>query len=650
MGVTGAARAPQARLTNHVQPGSIRGVTAAFLLAVLTLGARTPMDDSTIKILPTPLCAGRINPMQCGQFMEYLCTLFPGMWAEKLSDGSFEGLTPYKFEFIKETDFREKPWYPSGAVNRGEFALDRDHPVNGETCQRITVADGPPATVGISQDGIAVDPGDPCKLSMWMRASGLTSKVSVYLHEGGQVLAEASFSPTAGWKKYTAKLTPTAKATNATFTVNMRGPGTLWLDAASLMPGKTVGGWRPDVVAALRALKPHVIRIGGSVMDDPNLGDFQWSDTIGDQDLRKPFRAWGGLQPTGPGIEEFVQLCHAVDAEPLICVRFRARTPKDAAEEIEYFNGSVDTKMGALRAKNGHPRPYAVKFWQIGNERWGEDYWSKVPDFCKAMKAADPSIKLMSSYPADELIKLAGQYLDYVCPHHYECDNLTAENDDFTHLRATLVKLAPGRNIKLGVTEWNTTGGDWGVRRATLWTLENALDCSRYQNLMHRNCDIVEIANRSNLTNSFCSGILQSDNHRLYLTPTYYAQMLYSNLAGVKSLQIAPAAPLKAGLDVSATASESGDMLTLFCVNGSPDEVSKSLDLTALGGKWKPVLRTWTLADTQNAGEPDVTNSFNNPTRVDIARVNKTVSGARFAYRFPPLSLTVLRFERPTVK
>ncbi len=60
----------------------------------------------------------RINPFQYGQFIEYLCNLVPGMWAEKLYDGSFEGLKPYKFAYLKETDFREKPWYPTGATNR----------------------------------------------------------------------------------------------------------------------------------------------------------------------------------------------------------------------------------------------------------------------------------------------------------------------------------------------------------------------------------------------------------------------------------------------------------------------------------------------------------------------------------------------------
>ena len=61
-----------------------------------------------------------------------------------------------------------------------------------------------------------------------------------------------------------------------------------------------------------------------------------------------------------------------------------------------------------------------------------------------------------------------------------------------------------------------------------LWTLENALWCSRYHNLMQRHADLVTIANRSNLINSFCSGIIQTDNHRLYKTPTYYAQQLYA--------------------------------------------------------------------------------------------------------------------------
>ena len=85
--------------------------------------------------------------------------------------------------------------------------------------------------------------------------------------------------------------------------------------------------------------------------------------------------------------------------------------------------------------------------------------------------------------------------------------------DDVAALPAMIAENAPGRDIRLGITEWNTTAGDWGLGRAMLWTLDNALWCSRYHNFMHRHCDLIEIANRSNLADSFCSGIIQTNNH-----------------------------------------------------------------------------------------------------------------------------------------
>src|SRR5579864_3681442 len=188
------------------------------------------------------------------------------------------------------------------------------------------------------------------------------------------------------------------------------------------MPDDAIGGWRPDVVAAVRALKPGIIRFGGSALDDANLGEFEWRDTIGDPERRKPFRAWGGLQPTGPGLEEIVQFCGQVGAEPLLCVRVSGKTPRDAADQVAYFNAPADTPMGRLRAANGHPRPYGVKFWQVGNERAGAEYENRLADFCKAMRGVDPGIKLLSSYPTAGVLRQAGQLLDYVCPHHYDCE------------------------------------------------------------------------------------------------------------------------------------------------------------------------------------------------------------------------------------
>jgi alpha-N-arabinofuranosidase len=597
-----------------------------------------------IRITRDPLVPGEINKFQYGQFVEYLCNLIPSMWAEKLYDGSFEGLSPYKFVYLKETDFREKPWYPRGATNRAVWSLDPTNPISGKVAQKIAATGITPCTVGIAQDGIALARGQACLFSCYLRSQGVKGEVEVQLHREGKVYATCRFQPGPQWKKFQARLVPSDTDTQATLSISFRGPGTLWLDNASLMPENTVGGWRRDVVEAVRALKPAIIRFGGSALDDSNLGEFEWRDTIGDPDRRKPFRAWGGLQPTGPGLEEIVQFFQHVDAEPLICIRVSERNPKDAADQVQYFNGGLDTPMGKLRARNGHEQPYGIKYWQVGNERSGRAYETQLPGYCKALKAVDPTIQLLSSYPTEGVLRQAGEYLDYVCPHHYDCENLPATEGNLIAVRGMLRKHAPGRPIKVGVTEWNTTAGDAGPKRARLWTLENALACSRYHNLIHRHADLVTIANRSNLANSFCSGIIQTDNHRLYKTPTYYAQQLYATRAGNRPLRIESALPANQAPDLSAALSASGDAVILFAVNTSLEEVTRQLDLSAFGEGGQEY-NVWTLTDRQQAGEPDVANSFDYPERISPVTSKQRAASARFTYRFPALSLTVIEWR-----
>jgi alpha-N-arabinofuranosidase len=409
------------------------------------------------------------------------------------------------------------------------------------------------------------------------------------------------------------------------------------------MPEDNIGGWRRDVVTSVKALKPGVIRFGGSALDDANLGEFEWKDTIGDPDRRKPFRAWGGLQPTGPGLEEIVQFCRLVNAEPLICVRFSKRTPNNAAEQVQYFNGAADTPFGALRVKNGHAEPYRIKYWQVGNERAGADYEASLAAICRAMQEADPSITLLSSYPTAGVLQQASDRIAYVCPHQYNCADLDGCRRELDATRSLIQRFAPGKSIKIAVTEWNTTAGDWGPSRAMLWTLENALACSRYHNFLHRQADLVDIANRSNLTNSFCSGIIQTDNHRLYKTPTYYAQHLYATRAGSRPLKIDAAAPNRAPPDVSATLSEDGKKVALFAVNFTAADVVRPVDFSVFGAGAREIA-TWTLADQRRAGEADATNSFDEPERISTTATKISVPGPKFEYTFPALSLTVLEW------
>jgi len=601
---------------------------------------------SAIKVLRKPLHPDKINPYQYGQFIEHLCTLVPGMWAEKLYDGSFEGLSPYKFVYLKETDFKEKPWYPIGATNRGVFEQDSHTKVSGNVSKRITATPGAPCTLGIGQDGIAVQKGLSCQFSCYVKRTGFDTAIHVSIIKDAKTVASGELQPAVGgdWQKLSVKLTPNDTVTDGTFKIEFRGPGTLWLDNASLMPENNVGGWRADVVEAVKALKPGIIRYGGSTLDDANLGDFKWRDAVGNPDTRMPFTAWGGLQPAAAGLEEIVQFCYAVHSEPLICIRFEHNTPEEAAAEVEYFNGAASTKMGALRAQNGHEKPYGIKYWQVGNERAGEAYEAGLSAFCVAMRRVDSGIKILSSYPTPGVLKSASEVLDFVSPHQYNVHDLTGTAQQLASTRRMIAEFGGGKAIKVGVTEWNTTAGDAGPDRAMLWNLENALACSRYQNLIHRNCDLVEIANRSNLTNSFCSGIIQTDRYRLYKTPTYYAQQLYSTLAGTHALTIDSELPADFGPDISATLSSDSKTVTLFAINSTGEELKRPLDLTDFGAHESLRADIWTLADRLHTGEPDVTNSFSFPDRITPLHTSSRVA-SRYEASFAPYSLTVIQFH-----
>ena len=598
-----------------------------------------------LTVTSEPICGAKISPYQYGQFIEYLCGLTLSMFAEQVFDGSFEGVPPYRVEFRKDLDRLEKPWYPDGAVHRGEFALDSVEACNGTVSQRITQKPGDPCTLGVSQRDKHVTAGEPLRCRLYLRARGLQSAVQVAIWGHGKTYASATFQPTEQWRRFETILEPTDTDPDATLSVSFRGPGTVWIDQVSLMTTDNVFGWRRDVAEALKDLRPGIIRFGGSTTEG-----FDWAATIGDAAKRVPFTTcWGGLESGNAGLEEFVQLCRWVGAEPLICVRFTGRTPKEAAEQVEYFNGSATTPMGQLRARNGHAEPYGVRFWQIGNELGDETYQKGVGEFCKAMKAVDPGIKLMAAFPSPGLLQNAGSWIDYICPHHYSCQNLQAMEEDVARCRKMIAENVPGRDIRLGITEWNTTAGDWGLGRAMLWTLDNALWCSRYHNFMHRHSDLIEIANRSNLADSFCSGIIQTNGTGLFKTPTYYAQQLYATYAGSQPLGIAIDAelPCDPGLDTSATLGEDGQTVTLFAVNFTTDSQTRTLDFTALA-PLDQSLQVWTLADTLGACERDAANDWRYPDRIRTEDGKSQLTDATLTYRFPPLSLTVLRMQRKT--
>ena len=607
----------------------------AIAAAMQVFGADGDPLRAQVLIHAQPLHAGRINPKLFGNFIELLDDVVPGMWAELLNDRSFEGVIPAAnwCYYDGSPDICDRQWDTNST-----WMLDTNHPFNGTRSARLNPGSRP---ASLTQSGLAVSKHMGYTFSGHLRADpGVKATVLLkcLLPSGDWLTLASSPLPRLSdqWQKYSLHLACKGSTDRAVFELRAQGAGQLWADKLSLMPDDNQAGWRHDVVEAVKEVRPAVIRWGGSTVDP---GHYRWKNGIGDRDLRVPWRNenWGRLDPNDVGIDEFCRFCELVQAQPLICVSF-ADGAQSAADLVEYCNGSSRTPWGAKRAANGHPAPYQVRYWQIGNEIDGSDpgYLSQFPDFIAGMKRSDPSIALMSSFPTQLLLERVGKDLAYVCPHHYTTD-LAECNRQFDQI-AKLIEHTPDcAGLRIGVTEWNIDAGSWGLGRGKQATLEAALLNARYLHLLMRRSDRVEIACRSNLANSYCGAIIEtgSGGEGVLRRASYYVMKLYAQHAEALPLQVEQPAGT---LDVMACGSADKKRVTLFAVNLNRQPVTCSFGFDQFAPR---SVRAEAVYDRLNAGQPDIMNHWQIPDRICIGAVPATV-GQVVVF---PLSATAITWE-----
>ncbi len=167
-------------------------------------------------------------------------------------------------------------------------------------------------------------------------------------------------------------------------------------------------GFRKDVISALQDLEIPVIRYPGGNF----VATYHWTDGIGPvgQRPKRPELAWLGVEPNTFGTDEFMAWLSVLSAgserrvEPYLCLNFGTGTLDEALAWVEYCNSTQDTYWANKRRENGHPEPYGVKYWALGNEVWGpwqveqmtkEDYAKKAAQWAKALRLLDPSLTLI---------------------------------------------------------------------------------------------------------------------------------------------------------------------------------------------------------------------------------------------------------------
>ena len=133
-----------------------------------------------------------------------------------------------------------------------------------------------------------------------------------------------------------------------------------------------------------------------------NAPDYRWKQMIVPRDRRPQYRGnWHPYSTSGFGIEEFLQFCEAARIEPAFAINID-ETPEDAADLVEYLNGPASSKWGAKRAAGGHPKPYHVRYIEIGNkegldgsEAWYRRYLDRFQKLYAAMRPRDPSVQFV---------------------------------------------------------------------------------------------------------------------------------------------------------------------------------------------------------------------------------------------------------------
>lgn len=191
-------------------------------------------------------------------------------------------------------------------------------------------------------------------------------------------------------------------------------------------------GIRKDVVEKVKELAPTVLRFpGGTIMCQ-----YHWEDAVGSIESRicRKNLIWGGEIDSSFGTTEFVRFCHKIGAEPMICVNMASGTPEEAANWVEYCNGTGNTYYANLRRKHGYNEPFNVKYWCIGNESYAEPdigvhhnvdlYIRDAWEFIKFMKLTDKTIKTVIVGCEKEewnrtVLDSLHSVTDYFSIHHY---------------------------------------------------------------------------------------------------------------------------------------------------------------------------------------------------------------------------------------
>lgn len=489
-----------------------------------------------------------------------------GLYAELIQNRDFEAdRVPENMTFVAKdtvgnsTGWKENYARPSALqawsmINEGgcsgsiEQVKDNPHNTENPKSMKVEVVKSGKGKIAVVNDGfwgINVEKGKNYPLSFYARKdkkSNGSIRVSLESKSGTVYASKVIGNISGKWNQYKTVLKSSGQDSQARFVITPLSEGTLWFDVVSLFPEKTYmnrkNGLRNDLARMLKDMNPSFLRFpGGCVVEGATVENrIQWKKTIGDISQRPGhWNLWGYHTYDGIGFHEFLQMCEDLNAEALYVVnvgmacQYRGgeldkgeikKYIDETLDALEYAMGPAGSKWGALRAKNGHPEPFKIKYLEIGNENWGEEYWKRYFEFYKVIKEKYPKIITISDV---DMAKETGRDdIEIVDEHYYLAPS------GFYKRESLYDKYDRNRKRKIYTGEFAVTSGAIGKGN-----LRGALAESAYMIGMERNADVVTMASYAptfvnDNDRKWNPDMIVFNSSKVYGTPSYYALKMFS--------------------------------------------------------------------------------------------------------------------------
>lgn len=349
----------------------------------------------------------------------------------------------------------------------------------------------------------------------------------------------------------------------------------IWVGKESKIPN--IRGFRKEIIDKLKAIKAPVIRWPGGCYAEV----YDWRDGIGEE---RPQRInwWtvhdGRYESNEVGTHEFMDFCEMVGADAYFAANLTSVTPLHARNWMDYcLSPKGTTSLAIEREKNGHPEPFRIPYWGVGNENWGGG-GNMTPDFY-ANEFRRFSALMDNAFQDTELYACGSNGADYAWTDglmrnirnsekhmngfamHYYCgkagDPVAFTEEEWTQQlkQARDIENIINRNwhiicgygmeegAKLVIDEWGCwhSSGSGPSKGANLFeqqsTMRDAMVAALTLNIFNKHCDKIRMANVAQLVNNLHALFLAGGEHCI-TTPTYHVFDMYKEHQGAEAIEV----------------------------------------------------------------------------------------------------------------